>query len=77
VLDDALAAAMRAELSPISRADVEFAAARALWAASPEARPHALDLARRALETYTASAPRTRGFTDARAAIDEWLAHPH
>ena len=33
VLDDALAAAARAELSPTSRADVEFAAARAVWAA--------------------------------------------
>ena len=77
VLDDALAAAARAELSPTSHADVEFAAARALWAASPEERPHALDLARRALETYTVSAPKTRGFTDARAGIDDWLAHPH
>jgi eukaryotic-like serine/threonine-protein kinase len=76
VLDDALASAGRAELSPTARADVEFATARALWAASPEARPHALELARKALETYTVSAPKTRGFTDDRAAIDDWLAHP-
>jgi tetratricopeptide (TPR) repeat protein len=76
VLGDALASAARAELSPISRADIEFAAARAEWASSPDARPHALELARRALETYAVSAPRTRGFTDARAAIDDWLAHP-
>jgi tetratricopeptide (TPR) repeat protein len=76
VLDDALASAARAELSPTGHADVEFAAARALWASGPETRPRALDLARRALETYALSAPRTRGFTDARAAIDDWLTHP-
>ncbi len=76
VLDDALASAGRAELSPTARADVEFAAARALWAASPEARPHAVELARKALETYTVSAPKTRAFADARTTIDDWLAHP-
>ena len=67
LLDDALAAAARAELSPTSHADVEFAAARAIWASGPEARPRALDLARKALDAYKASAPKTRGFADDRA----------
>jgi tetratricopeptide (TPR) repeat protein len=74
VLGEALAAAERAELSPIQHADVEFAAARALWTADAASKPRALDLARHALETYVTSAPRTRGFTDARAEIDAWLA---
>jgi hypothetical protein len=76
VLDDALASAMRAELSPTARADVELAAARALWVTDRDARSHALELARKALDTYTVSAPKTRGYADARAAIEDWLAHP-
>ena len=74
LLDDALAASGRAELSPTSHADVEFAAARAIWATGPDGRPRALDLARKALETYKASAPRTRGFADQRTTMEEWLA---
>jgi len=73
LLDDTLAAASRAELSPTSHADVELAAARAIWASSPAGRPRALGLARKALETYEASAPKTRGFADQRAAIEEWI----
>ncbi|HEY8041285.1 MAG TPA: hypothetical protein VIF15_15870 [Polyangiaceae bacterium] len=42
----------------------------------PSSRPRALELelARHALDTYAASAPRTRRFVDARAAIESWLA---
>jgi predicted Ser/Thr protein kinase/tetratricopeptide (TPR) repeat protein len=73
-LDEALAAAARAELSPFSRAEMQFAAARALWATEPASRARAVDLARQAREVYATSAPKTRGFLDSRTAIDEWLA---
>ncbi len=74
LLDEDLAAAERAELSPIQRAEVEFADARALWESGTATRPRALELARKALDAYAASAPKTRGFGDDRAEIDAWLA---
>jgi tetratricopeptide (TPR) repeat protein len=74
LLDEDLAAADRAELSPIQHAEVEFADARVLWEAGAATRPRALELARKALEAYAASAPKTRGFKDDRAEIDGWLA---
>ncbi len=76
VLEDALASCDRAELSPLSRADVEFAMARVLSATSTSLRPRALELARRARETYGTAGPRTRRFDDERAAMDRWLAQP-
>ena len=74
LLDEDLAAADRAELSPIQRAEVEFADARALWESGTATRPRAREQARKALEAYAASAPKTRGFDDDRAEIDAWLA---
>lgn len=73
LLDEATASAERAELSPIAHADVEFAEARVLWESGPSTRARALELARRALETYAASAPKTRGFSDDRAEIAAWI----
>jgi tetratricopeptide (TPR) repeat protein len=76
VLDDALETARDAQLSPTTRADLEFAAARALWAsakADAGARGRALDLARKALAAYVEFAPKTPGLMATRDEIEAWI----
>jgi len=76
VLEDALETAKDAQLSPTMRADLEFVAARALWASGkPKSseRGRAIDLARKALAAYVELAPKTTGLKTARDEIEAWV----
>jgi eukaryotic-like serine/threonine-protein kinase len=76
VLEDALETAKEAQLAPTMRADLEFAAAKALWAsgkAGSSARGSAVDLARKALAAYVELAPKTPRFKAARDEIEAWV----
>jgi serine/threonine protein kinase len=77
VLDDALMTSAAADISPLLIADVEFAAARARLRGDPKSaskKREALELARRARDTYDASAPQSKRYEAERARIDNWLA---
>jgi hypothetical protein len=76
VLGDALDTAKDAQLAPTTRADLEFAAARALWTsgkAGSSARGRALDLARKALAAYVELAPKTPLLKASRDEIEAWV----
>lgn len=76
VLDDAAETAKDAQLPPATRADVEFAAARALWAGGKPGssdRARAIDLARKALAAYVELAPSTPLLKESRDEIEAWV----
>ena len=76
-LEEALNAAVHAEIGLTVRADLEFATARALWAADSASHGRASELARSAQSKYATGAPQTRVFTEARSEMEVWLAHHH
>jgi hypothetical protein len=76
IIDDALASLEKAEVSPLTIADVEFAAARIRIRSDKSARAEAVALALKARDAYAAKAPNTKRYVDARAKIDAWLADP-
>ena len=79
LLDGAMLALEKADMSPLTKADIQFAAARALWRTVPvddAARVSAAALAEAARAGYASHAPATKLHQDARRRIEAWIASP-
>ena len=79
LLDRAMLALEKADISPLTKADLQFAAARALWRTVPvddAARVNAAALAEAARARYASHAPATKLYQDARRRIEAWIASP-
>ena len=76
LLDRAFDTATRAELSPITRAQLDFDYARVLWKGGPDARARAVELATKARDEYKVALPDTPRWAEQRARVEAWLAHP-
>jgi predicted Ser/Thr protein kinase len=76
LLDAALAAAERAEMSPLSRADLEFTAARALWRTDASKADKAVALAEDARGLLSKHAPATFRYQSELHHVEKWLREP-
>jgi predicted Ser/Thr protein kinase len=79
ILDHAMASLARAEVSPLTAADLQFAYARAVWRTVPAddaSRARAVSLAEQARDGYAKYAPPTLRYQDERHKIEAWLAAP-
>lgn len=75
-LDRAIATAARAELSPLVRAELEFAAARAIWRTDPGSAAKAILLAESARASLAAHAPATVRYQSDLHHVEKWLRDP-
>jgi len=79
LLDRAMTALAHADVSPLLRADLQFADARAIWRAVPAddaSRSRAVALAEEARAGYASHAPPTNLYQRALHRIEAWLASP-
>jgi eukaryotic-like serine/threonine-protein kinase len=76
LLERATASAARAELSPSSRAELDFASARALWRSDPSNGAKAVGLAESARVTLSAHSPPTFRYQNEIHHMEKWLRDP-